>query len=192
VAPSSSAQLVAVSDRPSLEASPAAPLVLAPVELPRARRPGWPLLASLAIATGVVALALGAWAIVSAASDEAKRGADRPELDRALGLLGAPDAERLPLRGSLGRIVLVARPDGAALLVLNGLGTAPDGREYEAWVVPAGSATPIRAGTFDGSDRLVLLTRPAPPGTRVAVTLETDGGVDRPTRPHRHVAERAG
>jgi len=164
--------------------------VLAPVELPASRRPGWPTLASLAIATGLVALALGAWAAVSAANDDAARSAERPELDRALSLLGAPDAERVPLRGSLGRIVLVARPDGEALLALNGLGAAPAGREYEAWVVPSGSATPVPAGTFDGTNRIVLLTRPAPPGARVAVTLEADGGVERPTRPLRLVAER--
>jgi len=74
--------------------------------------------------------------------------------------------------------------------VLDGLGAAPDGREYEAWVVSPASATPIPAGTFDGTKRIVLLTRAAPPGARVAVTLEVDGGVDRPTRPLRLVAER--
>jgi len=147
------------------------------------------MLASLAIATGLVALGLGAWSAVSAARDDA-RSADQLELDRALSLLGAPDVERVPLRGSLGRIVLVARPDGEALLVLDGLGAAPDGREYEAWVVSPASATPIPAGTFDGTKRIVLLTRAAPPGARVAVTLEVDGGVDRPTRPLRLVAER--
>ena len=102
--------------------------MLAPVELPRARRPGWPTLASVAIATGLVALGLGAWAIVSAANDDAARGIERPELDRALSLLGAPDAEHVPLRGSLGRIVLVARPDGPAHLAVKGLGLAPDRR----------------------------------------------------------------
>ena len=166
--------------------------MLPPVELPAARRPGWPTLASLAIATGLVALALGAWAAVSAANEDAARSSARPELDRTLSLLGAADAERVPLSGSVGRIVLVARPDGEALLALNGLGTAPAGREYEAWVVPAGSATPVPAGTFDGTNRIVLLTRRAPPGARVAVTLEAEGGVERPTRPLRLVAERAG
>ena len=185
----SSAQLATFAERAPLEATPAAPVTLEPLEVPRGRRPGWPTLASLAIATGLVALGLGAWAAVSAARDDA-RSADRPELDRALSLLGAPDAVRVPLRGSLGRIVLVARPNGEALLALNGLGTAPDGREYEAWVVPAGSATPVRAGMFDGTERIVLLNRTAPPGARVAVTLEVDGGVDRPTRPLRLVAER--
>ena len=166
--------------------------MLPPVELPAARRPGWPTLASLAIATGLVALALGAWAAVSAANEDAARSSARPELDRTLSLLGAADAERVALSGSVGRIVLVARPDGEALLALNGLGTAPAGREYEAWVVPAGSATPVPAGTFDGTNRIVLLTRRAPPGARVAVTLEAEGGVERPTRPLRLVAERAG
>ena len=189
---SSPAQLVPVSDRPPVEATPAAPVVLPPVELPAARRPGWPTLASLAIATGLVALALGAWAAVSAANEDAARSSARPELDRTLSLLGAADAERVPLSGSVGRIVLVARPDGEALLALNGLGAAPAGREYEAWVVPAGSATPVPAGTFDGTNRIVLLTRRAPPGARVAVTLEAEGGVERPTRPLRLVAERAG
>jgi hypothetical protein len=55
--------------------------------------------------------------------------------------------------------------------------------------VPPGSATPLPAGTFDGSGRIVLLTRPAPPGARVAVTLEADGGVSLPTRPLRLAAE---
>ena len=58
-------------------------------------------------------------------------------------------------------------------------------------MVPSGSATPVAAGTFDGSERIVLLSRPAPPGARVAVTLETAGGLERPTRPLRLVAERA-
>ena len=186
-----SAQLVSLGERPPLEATPAAPIELLPVELPRARRPGWPTLASLAIATGLVAIGLGAWAIASGAGENAAPRTDGRDLDRALSLLAAPDAERIPLRGTVGRIVLVARPEGAALLSLNGLGLAPDGREYEAWVVPPGSATPVPAGTFDGSERVVLLSRAAPPGSRVAVTLEADGGVDRPTRPLRLVAERA-
>jgi anti-sigma-K factor RskA len=191
VSRSTSAQLVSFDERQPLEATPAMPIELSPVELPRARRPGWPTLASLAIATGLVALGLGAWAIVSGAGDEGAPRTGGPDLHRAISLLAAPDAERVPLRGALGRIVLVARPDGEALLSLHGLGLAADGRDYEAWVVPPGSATPVPAGTFDGSDRVVLLARAAPPGSRVAVTLEVDGGADRPTRPLRLVAERA-
>jgi hypothetical protein len=190
VARSSSAQIVSFTERAPLEATSAAPVSLAPVELPRARRPAWPTLASLAIATGLVALALGAWAIVAGADDDSD-GLDGAPLDRAISVLAAPGAERIPLSGSVGRIVLVAGRDGAALLSLTGLGSAPDGHDYEAWVVPPGSATPVPAGTFDGSERIVLLSRPAPRGSLVAVTLEPDGGADRPTRPLRLVAERA-
>lgn len=186
----SSAQVFSLAERAPLEATPAAPTVLAPLELPRARRPTWPTLASLAIATGLVALALGAWAIVSS-TDDATTGGDGTQLQRALPLLTAPGAERIALRGSVGRIVLVADRGGTALLSLAGLGAAPEGYDYEAWVVPPGSATPRPAGTFEGTERIVLLTRAAPPGSRVAVTLEKDGGADRPTRPLRLVAERA-
>jgi hypothetical protein len=189
VAQSSSAELVTFADRTPLEATAAAPLTLEPVELPRGRRPGWPTLASLAIATGLVALGLGAWAIVSNADDDAS-GLDGAQLDRALALLAAPGAERIALTGSVGRIVLVADRDGTALLSLTGLGAAPDRYDYEAWVVPPGSATPLAAGTFAGTERLVLLSRAAPPGSRVAVTLEADGGSERPTRPLRLVAQR--
>ena len=189
MARSTSARLVAVQEQAPREATPAVPVVLPALELPRARRPGWPTLASLAIATGLVALALGGWAIVSGTREDSVAGVGRAELDQALTVLGAPGAERIPLHGSLQRIVLVAAPDGTAVLALHGLGPAPSGRDYEAWVVPPGSATPVPAGTFDGSGRVVLLTRPAPPGARVAVTLEADGGVDRPTRPLRLVAE---
>ena len=189
MARSSSAQLVSLPEQAPREATPAAPVVLLALELPRARRPGWPTLASLAIATGLVALGLGGWAIVSGAGDDTAAGLGSTQLEEALTILAAPGAERVPLHGSLGRIVLVAAPDGSAVLALDGLGVAPAGRDYEAWVVAPGSATPAPAGTFDGSGRIVLLTRPAPPGARVAVTLEANGGVSRPTRPLRLVAE---
>ena len=188
MARSSPAQLVSLQGQAPREATPASPVVLPALELPRARRPGWPTLASLAIATGLVALGVGAWAIVSGTEEDSAAGLGSVQLDEALTVLAAPGAERVPLRGSLGRIVLVAAPNGSAVLALDGLGVAPAGRDYEAWVVPPGSATPVPAGTFDGSSRVVLLTRPAPPGARVAVTLETDGGVSRPTRPLRLVA----
>lgn len=190
MAGSVSARLLPLDEREPVDASPAAPASLAPVELPRARRPGWPTLAALGIATGIVAIGLGAWAIVSDSGSERAPGLEGAQLDRALAILAAPRAERVPLRGSVGRIVLVVAPDGGAALSLAGLGPAPEGREYAAWVVPPRSATPLGAGTFDGSDRVVLLTRHVAPGARVGVTLEEAGGVGRPTRPLRLVAER--
>jgi hypothetical protein len=179
-------------ERPAdaVEASPAAPVELAPLELPRARRPGWPTLAALAIASGLVAIGLGGWAIVSGADPAPETSLDGPRLDRALAILADSGAERVPLRGSLGRLMLVVAADDGAVLALDGLGAAPRGLEYAAWVVPPGSATPLPAGAFDGADRVVLLTRRVPPGARVGVTLEEAGGVERPTRPLRLVAER--
>ena len=145
MARSSSAQLVSLPEQAPREATPAAPVVLSALELPRARRPGWPTLASLAIATGLVALGLGGWAIVSGAGDDIAAGLGSTQLEEALTILAAPGAERVPLHGSLGRIVLVAAPDGSAVLALDGLGVAPAGRDYEAWVVAPGSATPAPA-----------------------------------------------
>jgi hypothetical protein len=137
-----------------------------------------------------VAIGLGGWAIVSGRGAEPSSALEGRQLDTALSILAAPDAERVPLRGSVGRILLVAT-DRGAVLSLDGLGAPPAGKVYEAWVVPPGSATPHPAGRFDTSERVVLLTRPVLPGARVGVTLETAGGVERPTRPLRVVAERA-
>jgi hypothetical protein len=173
-----------------VEATPAASVERLPLELPRAPRPGWPTLAALAIASGLVAIGLGGWAMVSGRSAEPSFVLGERQLDAALAILASPDAERLPLRGSVGRILLVAT-DRGAVLSLDGLGAPPAGRTYEAWVVPPGSATPHRAGTFDASERIVLLTEPVLPGARVGVTLEAAGGAERPTRPLRIVAERA-
>jgi hypothetical protein len=183
-------QLVAL-DRPEevLEASPGAPMPFPALEVPKARKPGWPTLAALAVACGVVAIALGAWALVAettSSSEPARSAAD----ERALVLLTDASAERYPLRGSLGRITLVVGRRNDALLALDGLGAAPAGAAYAVWVVPAGSAVPRLAGTFDAAERAVPLTRPVPPGARVGVTLERSPAPGRPSRALRLVAVR--
>ena len=44
--------------------------------------------------------------------------------------------------------------------------------------------TPAAGGLFDGGDKqVVTLTRPAPDGSTVAVTLERAGGATTPTLP---------
>jgi hypothetical protein len=57
---------------------------------------------------------------------------------------------------------------------------APEGKTYEAWVITA-DARP--AGLFRGADDcdVKVLTRPVPRNATVAVTLEGEDGVDRPT-----------
>jgi Anti-sigma-K factor rskA, C-terminal len=194
VTPSAPASALALDRTDAVDAATAVPAVRTSVELPRARRPGWAGLASLALASGLVAIGLGSWAIVSGQRDGRRAGTpslDARQLDTALAILADPAAGRQVLRGSVGRLVLVASERGA-VLALDGLGAPPDGHAYEAWVVPPGSATPLPAGTFDGTERVVLLTQPVPPGARVGVTLEHAGGVDQPSRPLRLAVERAG
>lgn len=174
-----------------LESSAGAPIPFPALELPPARKPGWPTLAALAVACGVVAIALGAWALVAdtrSSSEPASAATD----DRSLAVLTDRGAERYPLRGSLGRITLVVAPRGDAVLALDGLGDAPPGSAYAAWVVRAGSAVPLPAGTFDARERAVPLTRRVPPGSRVGVTLERTRAPERPSRTLRLVAVRSG
>ena len=178
-------------ERPAdvVEASPPRPVALPPIELERARRPSWPTLAALATATGLAAIGLGAWAAfddVRAKPDDSAQQA----LDRSLAVLADSSAVRYPLRGSVGRIALVVRRDGAAVLTLDRLGSAPAGMTYQVWVVPPGSATPAPDATFDGSTRVVPLVAAVPPRARVGVTLEASGGAPRPSRPIRLVTTR--
>ena len=118
-----------------------------------------------------VALALGLWA-ASVSSD----------LDRErslLAILADPEATSIPLEGANGRVVVT--DTGEAALVVSGLATAPEGKTYELWIAEDGKMLP--AGIFDASHErdVVRLTRPVPPGSGVAVTVEDDGGTDAPT-----------
>ena len=148
-----------------LEAGPAAPVPRPALDLPQARRP----------------------ALVAGARSDARADPAPPS---SLAVLADPTAERYPLRGSVGRIALVVNHADEAVLVLAGLGAAPDGTTYEAWLVRPGSAHPVAAGTFDASKRVVPLSASVPRGARVGVTLEQAGGADIPSRPLRLVAVR--
>jgi hypothetical protein len=174
-----------------LEASPGTPVPLPALELPRSRRPGWPTLAALGAGCGVAAILLGAWALVAdirSGSPASSRGI--PALERAVSILAGPSTERFPLRGSMGRITLVVGAAERGVLALDGLGPAPDGRIYAAWLVPPGSAMPVRVATFSGDEPAVPLSRRVGLGARVGVTLEAAPGPDRPSRGLRLVAVR--
>ncbi len=70
--------------------------------------------------------------------------------------------------------VVIVKPNRTATLHITGLGAAPQGKTYEAWIIPAGG-TARAAGLFTGSD--VTLRGTLPPHATVAVTLERAGGV---------------
>ena len=173
----------------ALEATPGVPVPLPALDLPSARRPGWPTLAALAAGCGVVAIVLGAWALV-ASIRSSDAGPPDPTVQQAVAVLTNARAERILLHGSVGRVALVVDPEGKAVLALDGLGRAPDGRTYAAWVVPAGSATPQRIGTFIGTRRAVPLDRRVGHGALVAITLEVEPPPERPSRPLRVSAVR--
>jgi anti-sigma factor RsiW len=69
-------------------------------------------------------------------------------------------------------------PNGKAMVFITGLGAAPQGKTYEAWVIPPRSA-PRPSGLFSGGT--VRLHLAVPNHATVAVTLERAGGVSVPT-----------
>jgi hypothetical protein len=177
------------------EASAPAPtptaIVLPPLEVEPPRKPSWPTLAALAVATGAAAVGLGVWAVVSEMRSEPEAApAALPDVERALAVLADASAERYPLRGSVGRIVLVVDGQDRAVLTLDGLGRSPSGSRYHAWLVAPRSAVPVAVAMFDASSRVVPLSQRVLPGARVAVTLEPATNATRPSRTLRLVALR--
>ena len=187
VARSSAAEVIRFEAPDEVPRGPVALEELPPLKSPKH---GWATLAALAIGTGLAAVGLGAWVTLAELRSDEVPVAPRPAVTDAVGVLADSQAERYPLRGSVERIVLVVAEDGRAALTLDGLGAAPAGQRYVAWVVPAGSATPLAAGTFDARQRVVPLERSVGRGTRVAVTLEPGSAVVRPSRPLRLSAVR--
>jgi anti-sigma-K factor RskA len=148
------------------------------VSLPRRR---WlvPALATVAAAAAGVAIGLGIWGsdLSGSLSDEQAAAAKQSEL---IALFARPDASRYEVDGATG--TLVVAQGGQAGLVLSGLGPAPAGKTYQAWVIEDDNVQ--SAGLFSGGNgqSVVPLTRPVPAGATVAVTIEQAGGADAPTQ----------
>jgi anti-sigma-K factor RskA len=134
-------------------------------------------IAALAAAAAVAAaVGLGIWAATLSNSLDAERSARAADA-RAAAILVDPDAQRLAL-GDRGEVV--RGRNGESVIVVRDMPAAPNGTTYEAWVIDGG--VPLRAGVFDGgSQQIVLLERPLPDGATVAVTIEPEGGLDKPT-----------
>jgi anti-sigma-K factor RskA len=132
--------------------------------------------AGLAAVAACVAIGIGFWALSLQDSLDEERDANRAQ-ETAIELISDPGSTRTPLSGGNG--TLVVGRDRSGVLILSDVGAAPKDRDYEAWV--AEEAQPEPAGLFDaGSEQIVVLERPVPPGATVMVTLEKEGGVAQP------------
>lgn len=158
------------------------------VALPR-RRWAFPIAAAAAFAAGCVALGLAFWGADLANQLDEQQTANH-RLDELVVALTDPNAERIPLEGADG-ILVVDDESSEGWVLLNGLEEAPDGKTYEAWVIEDGNA--VAAGLFSGGDdrTVVPLTVPVPDSAIVAVTVEEAGGVEQPTQDPIFVSEQA-
>jgi hypothetical protein len=173
---------------------------MGPIELPPARRLSAPILAALAAVAGVAAIALATTALVKSldsddrnavAAEQTTTAEGVPAAEQALSLLSRPSTQRLPIANSGGRVILAVGVTGRGVLVLDGLGLAPAGKAYQAWVIKPNANAPDSAAVFSGTEAIVPLSVAVKPGAVVAITIERAGGVNAPTQTPKLVAQPA-
>ena len=144
---------------------------------PRRRPRLVPVLGVAAAVAAVVAVALGIWGF-SVSSDLDESRAALAQARAAAAVLASPDARTVGLEQGNGSLVVSG---SEAVLVLNDMEGAPQGKTWEVWVLDG--QTPVRAGLFAGGQArdVVPVEGTVGPGAKVLVTLEPSGGVDAPT-----------
>lgn len=162
-----------------LESARADAQIVVPFERPRSRRNGLvPVLAAATAIAATVAISLGVWATsLSSDLDDARQALAR---EQSVGtILADPTARTIGLHDTSGRLVVDG--GGEAVLIVDDIEVAPEGKTYEAWVIDDGVASP--AGTFAGGPgrSVVRLEHPVSTGSLVAVTLEEAAGATQPT-----------
>ena len=160
-----------------LVAARAEPQTVVPLVAHRRSR-AVPVLAAVAAVAACAALALGLWGVAASRDrDDARVALERAQAASAV--LSDPDARTVDLQAGRGRLVVGA--DGAAVLVLDEIEQAPDGKTYEVWLSDGGA--PVPAGLFDGGGTrdVVPVEGTVDAGSVVLVTVEDAGGVDAPT-----------
>ena len=138
------------------------------------------MLAAVTAVAATVAIGLGIYAISLNNDLDSARSALSVQ-ESAAALLADSSATSVALQSGTGR--LVVGDGGDAVLVLNDLPAAPDGKTYQAWIVD--DQMPVSAGTFvsTGDQAVVPIPQAVPEGAVVAVTLEESGGATSPTLP---------
>ncbi len=179
---------------PGPGSSPSRTSTLGPLELPPKRRASTAALITLAALVGVAAIALGTTALVSSLdSDDSTEAVQTTmsEMDEAISLLAKSSTKRMPIANSGGRIILALGANGRGVLILDGLGVAPAGKAYQAWVIKPNAKAPASAAVFAGAETMVPLSVAIRPGAVVAITIEQAGGVPAPTQAPKLVAQPA-
>lgn len=138
----------------------------------RARRP-WRMFAPAVAGLALVSL------LATTVSLVGSLGRQREYETAVASLIADPDA--LSLDGPGGADAVLATTDDGLVLVAVNLGEAPQGRDYQLWLMKDGVPTP--AVTFDVDDSVVVVESgddlSAYDGA--AITVEPDGGSSQPT-----------
>lgn len=142
-----------------------------------APRPLWARWHTLGLAALAVVVALLGIGLVDARRDAAR---ERDLLRAALEGSGMAVAGE---GGAVGRMIPTSE---GGLFVVAGLEPAPEGRDYQLWLLhDCGRRTcpPASGGTFDAADGVTVYEtdRPLDEVAGVAVTVEREGGVEAPT-----------
>jgi len=132
--------------------------------------------AALSAVAAAAAVVLGIWAIHLSRSLDHERS-KRNKQESVLTILS--DCKPTATKGASGSVCVA--PTGKAVLIVDDLPEASNGRTYEAWVVSGSRTEP--AGLFEGGAgrHLVALTKSIPARATVGVTLEKAGGSPTPT-----------
>ncbi len=141
----------------------------------------------------MAAIAIGTTALVSSLdSDDSNDAAGQTTtvsgVEEAISLLSKPSTQRVLVANSGGRIILAIGANGRGVLILDGLGAAPAGKAYQAWVIKPNAKAPSSAAVFAGAETMVPLSVSVKPGAVVAITIEQAGGVPAPTQTPKLVA----
>ncbi|MFG2355507.1 anti-sigma factor domain-containing protein [Streptomyces sp. NPDC048521] len=140
-----------------------------------------PLFVPFATATAAAALVVASLFAVQANRTEDRLDAEQTRAREIAHVLAASDARATNSEDAHGRSigVIASASEGEAVVTLSGYGTPPGGRVHQLWLMRPG-VQPRSLGLLTGDTPLVAkgLEKSS---TSLAVTVEPDGGSDRPT-----------
>ena len=157
---------------------------------------GWALAAGLAVTAGSLYQQRAALRSIVAgqSSTMGQLSADAAAARQVLDTMTDSRAKRVTLTASpqpkpapQGRVTYVASK-GTLIFLANNLEPLQPAKVYELWLIPANGQAPIPAGTFhpdEGGNASVMMP-PLPKGVEAkafGVTIENEGGADKPTLP---------